>query len=126
MSANLDIMDLNGPCLNLRVVCGESDKYEDYPLYEAIVYAARHAGLAGATATQGIMSFGASHSVHTSKIFSLSSDLPVVIDIIDRPKKIMDFLPIVISMVEDSGKGALITTSPVEVHQYISGKIHQN
>ena len=114
-------MKLQGNCLNLRLFCGESDKYEGQPLYEAIVFAARHAGLAGATAYRGVMSYGPSHSIHTIKVFALSSDLPIIIDIIDSEEKIIGFIPLAESMMTDSGKGGMITTSEVKVHHYEAG-----
>jgi hypothetical protein len=114
-------MKLQGKCLNLRIFCGESDKYEGQPLYEAIVFAARHAGLAGATSHRGVMSYGPSHSIHTIKVFALSSDLPMIIDIIDMEEKILEFIPLAESMMVDSGKGGMITTSEVSVHRYEAG-----
>ena len=117
-------MKLQGNCLNLRIFCGESDKYEGQPLYEAIVYAARHTGLAGATSYRGIMSYGPSHAMHTIKVFALSSDLPIIIDIIDKEEKIMEFIPLVESMMIGSGKGSLITTNEVKVHRYEAGIIN--
>lgn len=114
-------MMLEGNCLNLRIYCGESDKFEGQPLYEAIVFAARHAGLAGATSYRGIMSYGPSHSIHTIKVFALSSDLPMIIDIVDTEEKINEFIPLVETMMTESGKGGMITTSELKVHRYEAG-----
>ena len=114
-------MKLEGNCLNLRIYCGESDKYEGQPLYEAIVFAARHAGLAGATSYSGVMSYGPSHSIHTIKVFALSSDLPMIIDIVDSENKIMGFIPLVENMMTESGKGGMITTNEVKIHRYEAG-----
>lgn len=119
-------MNLEGNCLNLRIFCGESDKYEGQPLYEAIVFAARHAGLAGATSYRGVMSYGPSHSIHTIKVFALSSDLPMIIDIIDSEEKIMGFIPIAENMMIDSGKGGMITTNEVKIHRYEAGIKQKN
>jgi len=119
-------MKLSGKCTNLRIFCGESDKYEGQLLYEAIIFAARHAGLAGATAFRGVMSFGPSHSIHTLKIFALSSDLPVIIDIIDTREHIDDFMPLLESILRDSGKGGMVTTFEVNVKRYEAGIKHRN
>jgi uncharacterized protein len=119
-------MKLQGNCLNLRIFCGESDKYEGQPLYEAIVFAARHAGLAGATSYRGVMSYGPSHSIHTIKVFALSSDLPMIIDIIDTEERIMGFIPLAESMMIDSGKGGMITTNEVKIHRYEAGIKQRN
>ena len=61
--------------LRLRILLGESDRWENQPTYEAIVLAARAAGLAGATVLHGPMGFGAGSRVHTAKILQLSADL---------------------------------------------------
>ena len=114
-------MVLKGNGLNLRIYCGESDKFEGQPLYEAIVFAARHAGLAGATVYRGIMSYGPSHSIHTIKVFALSSDLPIIIDIIDTEQRIKDFIPLAEIMMDRTGKGGMIVTSEVNVHRYEAG-----
>jgi len=118
-------MQLHGKALNLRIQCGETDKYESQPLYEAIVYAARKEGMAGATVFRGVMSFGPSHSIHTIKIFALGGDLPILIDITDTEEQITKFIPMVEEMMEKSGKGGLITTNEVEVHRYMPGKKHR-
>lgn len=59
----------------LKIYVGESDKVHGRPMFEEIVFEARKAGMAGATVFKGIMSFGASHSVHTMKIFAFRSRL---------------------------------------------------
>ncbi len=115
-------MELKGKAINLRIYCGESDKFDGQPLYEAIVFSARHAGLAGATSYRGIMSYGPSHSIHTIKVFALSSDLPIIIDIVDSEERIMEFIPTAEKMMSTSGKGGMIVTSEVTVHRYEPGK----
>jgi PII-like signaling protein len=115
-------MELKGKAINLRIFCGESDKFEGQPLYEAIVFTARNSGLAGATAYRGIMSYGPSHSVHTIKVFALSSDLPIIIDIIDSEERIKEFIPAAEKMMIGSGKGGMMVTNEVNVHLYEAGK----
>lgn len=75
----------------LKIYLGENDKVDGRPLFEAIVFEARKAGLAGATVTKGIMSFGASHSIHTLKIFALSDKLPIIVEIVDNIEKLDEF-----------------------------------
>lgn len=106
----------------LRIYTGETDKVHGRPLFEEIVFEARKAGLAGATVTKGIMSFGASHSIHTLKIFALSGDLPVVIEIIDNIEKLDEFVKKINELMDLSKKGGLVTFQEVEVIRYISGE----
>lgn len=106
----------------LKIYLGESDHYQGKPLYEVLVLEARSAGMAGATATKGVMSFGASHSIHTMKIFALSSDMPVVVEIVDEEEKIQNFSLRVQEILEKTGKGVLMTVQNLEVIQYQQGK----
>ena len=77
----------------LRIFIGERHQYGRVPLYQWTVKKARERGLAGATVLRGLMGFGAKSHVHTAKILRLSSDLPVVIEIVDTIEKIEAFLP---------------------------------
>jgi hypothetical protein len=100
----------------LRVFIGESDKHEGIPLYEWIVRKAREHGLAGATALRGIEGFGANSRLHTAKILRLSTDLPVIVEIVDTIEKIDAFLPVIDAAV---GEG-LATVEKVDVRFYRS------
>jgi PII-like signaling protein len=77
----------------LRVFVGERARHEHHPLHEAIVRAAREAGLAGATVLRGMMGYGHSRRIESAKILDLSDDLPVVVEIVDAEAKIEEFLP---------------------------------
>jgi hypothetical protein len=77
----------------LRVFIGERARHEGHPLHEAIVRAAREAGLAGATVLRGVMGYGRSGHIETAKILDLSDDLPVVVEIVDAEAKVEAFLP---------------------------------
>lgn len=85
----------------IRIFIGEADKHNGKPLYEVIVSEARRRGMAGATVLRGIMGFGANSHLHTSKILRLSEDLPIVIEIIDHPESIQEFLPWLDEVVDD-------------------------
>jgi PII-like signaling protein len=98
----------------LRVFVGEDDRWHGRPLFEAIIEEARKRGLAGATAWKGFRGFGANSRLHTTKILRLSEDLPVVIEIVDSPERINDFLPVLDEMV---GEG-LVTVERAEVILY--------
>ena len=106
----------------LRIFLGESDKHNQQPLYETIVFEAKKQGLSGATVLRGIMGFGPNSKIHTAKLFDISSDLPIVVEIVDTLEKINDFLKIVEQLFEDSKSGGLITMEKAEVIRYKSGK----
>ena len=98
----------------LCIYIGESDRWHHRPLFEALVLAAREAGLAGATVYRGSMGFGASSRLHTAKILQLSMDLPILVEIIDSDEKIDGFLPRLDAMIS----GGLVTLEPVEILHY--------
>lgn len=107
-------MELPSEAELLRIYVGETDKHGSRPLYEAIVEEARKRGMAGATVLRGIMGFGKSSRIHTFKVLRLSEDMPIVIEIVDRPERIAAFLPDLDGML---GEG-LVTLERVRVIAY--------
>jgi len=93
------------------VYIGERDHYHGQPLYSAIVHAARKAGLAGATVFKGIEGYGSHSVVHAARIVDMSSDLPILIELVDDAQKIEAFMPALTGMV-DAG---LVTLERIEV-----------
>lgn len=102
----------------LRVFIGESDRFEGHPLYERIVIRARERNMAGATVLKGVMGFGAHSRLHTAKILRLAEDLPMVVEIVDRPDRIADFLPELDEMIDEG----LVTIERIRVITYRPGK----
>jgi PII-like signaling protein len=107
-------MKLEGEGELLRIFIGENDRWHGKPLYEAIVSRAREAGLAGATVLRGLMGYGAASRIHTAKLLRLSEDLPIVVEIVDRPDRIAAFLPALDEMVSDG----LVTLERAQVITY--------
>ncbi len=101
----------------LRIFIGESDKHQGVPLYEWLVKEAKKLGLAGATVTRGIEGFGAHSRIHSAKILDLSTDLPIIVEIVDELEKIEKFLPIV----DDAVKEGLATVEKVHIRFYRAG-----
>lgn len=108
-------MKLTGPAVRLTIMIGESDQWHHRPLFTEIVHRAHEAGLAGATVLRGIESFGASSRIHTTRLLSLSEDLPVVVLIIDAAEKIRGFLPQLDELVTEG----LVIMDDVEVIRYV-------
>lgn len=108
-------MTLTGPALRLTVLIGESDRWRGKPLYTEIVHRARQAGLAGATVLRGIEGYGRSSRIHTTRILSLSEDLPVAIVIVDLETTIRPFLEELDGLVTEG----LVMLDPVEVVKYV-------
>jgi PII-like signaling protein len=115
-------MHIDGEALLLRIIIGESDRLNGKHFYESIIQEARKEGLAGATAWHGELGFGASSRIRTTKVLDLSTDLPVVIEIIDKEDKIRTFLSFVEEHLETVGCGGIITVEKIEVHRYFHKK----
>ena len=106
---------LSGPALRVTVFIGEDDRYHHRPLFTEIVHRAHAAGLAGASVVRGCEGFGASSRIHTSRLVSLSEDLPVIVIIIDEPAKVRAFLPQLEELVQEG----LVVLDEVEVVRYV-------
>ncbi len=98
----------------LRVFIGESDVWQGEPLYRTIVLKARALGLAGATVLRGPMGFGANSRMHTAKLLELSTDLPIVIEVVDSPEKLQSLLP----FLDETVTEGLITIEDVKILKY--------
>lgn len=109
-------MTLQGEATRLTIFVKESDQWHHRPVYTEIVHRAHKAGLAGASVFRGIEGFGKSSHIHTSRILSLSEDLPAAVIIVDVTEKIRAFLPQVDELVTEG----LILLDPVEVIKYVS------
>jgi len=110
---------LEGPGERLTIFMGETDQHRHKPLYTEIVHRAHAAGLAGATVVRGLEGYGASRHIHTTRILSLSEDLPVVVIIIDTPERIDAFLPALDELITEG----LVVREPVEIVKYV-GRNH--
>ncbi len=106
---------LSGSALRLTVFIGESDTWHHKPLFSEIVHRARRAGLAGATVFRGVEGYGASSAIHTTRLLSLSEDLPISVIIVDTAERIRNFLPELDELVT----GGLILLDEVEVVRHV-------
>ena len=102
----------------MRIFIGESDRQGHRPLYEVLVELFRKEGLAGATVLRGVSGFGAHSVYHTVKLLRLSTDMPLVIEVVDSQEKIDAVMPRVDEMMD----GGLITMEKVRVIHYTHHK----
>jgi PII-like signaling protein len=107
-------MTLQGAATRLTVMVGEADQAHRHPVYTEIVHLAHRHGLAGASVFRGIEGFGRSNHIHTTRLLSLSEDLPVAVVIVDTDEKVRAFLP----HLEALQVEGLVILEPVEVVRY--------
>lgn len=105
---------LEGEQTLMRIFIGESDRHHHQPLYEALLDLFRGEGFAGATVLKGAAGFGATSVVHSDKLLRFSSDLPVVVEVVDSREKIDAVLPQLDTML----KGGLVTLEKAHVIRY--------
>ena len=102
----------------LRIFIGESDRHEGMALHEWILREARRRGLAGGTVLRGLGGFGAHSRLHAARVLRLSTDLPIVVEIVEPREEVEAFLP----AIEGAITEGLATMERVEVHFYRSGE----
>jgi PII-like signaling protein len=108
---------LSGPAERLTIYVGESDRHGHVPMHAEIIHRAHAAGLAGASAWRGFEGFGANNHIHTTRILSLSEDLPIKVEIIDTSEKIDEFLP----QIHELAVSGLVVREPIQVISYGAG-----
>jgi PII-like signaling protein len=101
----------------LTVYVGEGDRWQHRPVFTEIVHRAHAAGLAGASVFRGVEGYGGSQLIHTTRLLSLSEDLPVAVVVVDEPERIEAFLPRLEGLVRDG----LVLLDDVEVVRYDDG-----
>ena len=116
-------MDANTKTKRLRIYASSTDKIGSQPMYESIVFTANKNNLAGATVLRGVMGYGASSVVHSSKFWELTEKLPIVIEIIDEEEKINSFFDLIKPQLDKLTKGCLVTIEDVKVALFkVGGK----
>ncbi|HEU4613266.1 MAG TPA: DUF190 domain-containing protein [Kofleriaceae bacterium] len=109
---------LDGEQVLVRVYIGESDRWHHQPLHRALLERLRQEGFAGATVMHGIAGFGAHSVVHTAGLLDLSTDLPVVIEVVDDAAHADRLVEILDEMMD----GGMVTMEKVRVLRYAPGK----
>jgi len=102
----------------IRIIVGESDKWQHKPLHRALLERLRQEGFAGATVLHGIAGFGARSVIHTTHLLDLSTDLPVVIEVVDDAAHADRLVEILDEMMV---QGGLVTMEKVRVLRYVPG-----
>ena len=98
----------------LRIYIGETDRCRQHSLFHAIVMKAKELDMAGASVFRGIEGFGAHSRVHTARIVDLSSDLPILVEIVDSAEYLEKLLPFLDEVMTEG----MVTIDDVDVIRY--------
>ena len=98
----------------MRIFIGENDRYRHKPLYQALVELFHRQGLAGATVLKGAMGFGSQSIVHADHLLRLSTELPVVVEVVETEERIEKILP----QIKDMFQGGLVTLEKTRVIRF--------
>ncbi|KYC54323.1 MAG: hypothetical protein AMQ74_00075 [Candidatus Methanofastidiosum methylothiophilum] len=98
----------------LRIFIGESDRYEGKPLHKYLIEMFRREGLSGATVLRGIEGFGKTSKMQTMSILRLSTDLPIIVEVVDLAERIEKIKP----KLDEIIKQGLITQEKVKIILY--------
>jgi PII-like signaling protein len=98
----------------MRILIGEHDKWNDKPLYDALLQALRANDIAGATVYRGILGYGANRRMHKDSTLNLSHDAPILLTAVDSEEKLRAIIPVLDQMV----KQGLVVLSDVDVIKY--------
>jgi PII-like signaling protein len=123
--ATLPHKELKGKARLMRIYMGESDQWENEPLYEAILKRLRLMDIAGATVYRGILGYGVKGHTHKSGPLHFSHDLPVMISVVDTEEKLSRAIEAVETIMQDG----LIVLSDVDVIRLVHtrpGSAHAN
>ena len=102
-----------GTCL--RMYLSESDTIDSMPVLEAILGLCQNNGLQGVSVFRAIEGLG-KHGIHSSSFLSLSSNLPLVVEVLDTEERIQQALP----LIQEKLPSALIASWPINLVQTVS------
>jgi hypothetical protein len=91
----------------LSVHISEKDLYNNEPLYEAILKRFNLEEFAGATVFKALEGFGAHHTIHRDRLFTLHREAPIVLIMIDTEENVRKAQAILDGMLKH---GAVIVT----------------
>jgi PII-like signaling protein len=111
----------NSPHSVLKVYASSTDKMGSKLFYEYLVHKAQAAGISGVTVYRGIMGYGKSSKISSSKFWELTEKLPVTIEMIDTTEKLESFYSTIEKEILGMPKGCLVTFNPTQIKLQKSG-----
>ncbi|MCK5134565.1 MAG: DUF190 domain-containing protein [Bacteroidales bacterium] len=99
----------------LKIHASSTDKIGSKLLYQHIVELARQKGIIGATVYRGIMGYGSSSKISSSRFWELTEKLPIMIELIDKTDKLEEFYTEIEEDLLNMSKGCLVAIEPATI-----------
>ena len=106
----------------LKIHASTTDRMGSKLLYQHIVELAKERGITGATVYRGIMGYGSSSRISSSRFWELTEKLPVVIELVDSTEKLEKFYTEIEEELISMPKGCLVILEPVRILLQKKGK----
>lgn len=106
----------------LTIKASTTDKVGSKLLYQYLVEQAKEKGISGATVFRGIMGYGSSSKIHSSRFWELTEKLPVIVELVDETQKLQEFYRDIEADLRGMPKGCLVTLEPTEILLQKKGK----
>ena len=107
-------LKIEGKAQMMRIYLSEEARWQDKPLYTALVEALRANDIAGATVYRGILGYGAHRGAEKEKGFFSSSHGSVMLSAVDTTEKLHALLPLLDKMIAEG----LVVFADVDIIQY--------
>jgi len=108
-------VNIVGKCKILRIFIDEDLKWHNKLLYRAIVDQLLEMEIAGATVFKGVEGFGSKAHIHSARILEITENLPMLIEVVDKPRQIQKALNAVEPMLPQH---CLVTVQDIQVLHY--------
>lgn len=105
----------------MKIYLSNTDKIGFELLYESLVMRAKRFGISGVTVYRGIMGYGTSSKIDSTRFWELTEKLPVVVEMIDETRMIDIFYKSIENDLDKLGKGCLVTKCPITVKFHKTG-----
>ena len=106
----------------LKIKASTTDKIGSKLLYQYLVEEAKKKGISGATVFRGIMGYGTSSKIHSSRFWELTEKLPVIVELVDETARLEEFYRGIEHELPSMPKGCLVTLEPTEILLQKKGK----
>ncbi len=107
----------------LKIYINSTDMFKNTFLYQAIVFAAKRKGMAGATVHRGAMGYGSNNKNNVQSVLEVTEKVPIIIEIVDETRKIEHFVETVEPWIDQLPVGCLITIEKARIYLKKKGNV---